>query len=98
MTRAEDRLYICGWEGLQKRESGIAWYDLVKDGIGGLLRRVNGNAKVRRMESPQTEAAKGEECEPERRDVLPLPDWAFSPARPEHAAAEADAIAPYAAT
>jgi ATP-dependent helicase/nuclease subunit A len=85
MTRAEDRLYICGWEGLQKRESGIAWYDLVKDGIGGLLGRVNGNAKVRRMESPQTEAAKGDECEPERRDVPPLPDWAFSPARPEHA-------------
>ena len=37
MTRAEDRLYICGWEGSQKREAGVVWYDLVRDGLGGLL-------------------------------------------------------------
>ena len=48
MTRAEDRLYICGWEGLQKRELGIAWYDLVKDGIGGLL-----GARERQRESQE---------------------------------------------
>ncbi|MGH6832737.1 MAG: double-strand break repair helicase AddA, partial [Methyloceanibacter sp.] len=36
MTRAEDRIYICGWEGVKKREDN-AWYDLIKDGIGGRL-------------------------------------------------------------
>ena len=37
MTRAEDRLYICGWEGLKRAREGIVWYDLVKDGLAGLL-------------------------------------------------------------
>ncbi len=87
MTRAEDRLYICGWEGLQKREAGAVWYDLVRDGLGGLLADVVGpdGAHVRRMESPQTQAAKGDESEPEQRAVPPLPDWALTPARPERA-------------
>jgi len=85
MTRAEDRLYICGWEGSQKREAGVVWYDLVREGIAGLLGPVSGSAKVRRMESLQTKEAKADKSEPERRDVPPLPDWALTPARPERA-------------
>ena len=85
MTRAEDRLYICGWEGSQKREAGVVWYDLVRDGLGGLLGPVNGSAKIRRMESPQTQAAKGGENEPAQRAVPTLPDWALTPAPRERA-------------
>jgi hypothetical protein len=35
MTRAEDRLYVCGWHGLQKPKPGVVWYDLIKDGLAG---------------------------------------------------------------
>ncbi len=31
MTRARDRLYICGWQGTQTREKN-PWYDLIKEG------------------------------------------------------------------
>ena len=31
MTRAEDRLYVCGWRRKQKAEG--CWYDLVRDGL-----------------------------------------------------------------
>ena len=32
MTRARDRLYVCGWEGKRGRDDGC-WYDLVRDSI-----------------------------------------------------------------
>jgi ATP-dependent helicase/nuclease subunit A len=34
MTRAEDRLYICGWQGYQSLPEGC-WYNLVKSGLEG---------------------------------------------------------------
>ena len=38
MTRAKDRLYVCGWQGVNRREAG-SWYDLVRDGLGGHISR-----------------------------------------------------------
>jgi ATP-dependent helicase/nuclease subunit A len=35
MTRAEDRLYICGWRGDRKIPDDC-WYNLVKDGLAGV--------------------------------------------------------------
>jgi len=35
MTRAEDRLYICGWQGARKPALGC-WYDLVTAGLAGV--------------------------------------------------------------
>ncbi|MDE0814089.1 MAG: double-strand break repair helicase AddA [Alphaproteobacteria bacterium] len=35
MTRAEDRLYICGWRGDRKIPDNC-WYNLVKDGLVGV--------------------------------------------------------------
>ena len=57
MTRAEDRLYICGWEGLQRREEGKVWYDLVSDGLAGHLtaHADADGSPLHRMESAQTE-------------------------------------------
>jgi ATP-dependent helicase/nuclease subunit A len=35
MTRAEDRLYVCGWHGRQKPSDGC-WYSLIEAGLAGL--------------------------------------------------------------
>ena len=94
MTRAEDRLYVCGWEGLKRHEKDV-WYDLVKDGLAGRLTAQVGadGQPLSRMESQQTEPAKPSEAKSEQAAPEPLPAWAlhFGPARA--AAAEACAIA-----
>jgi ATP-dependent helicase/nuclease subunit A len=78
MTRAEDRLYVCGWEGLQQRETGKVWYDLVRDGLDGLLTSHAGadGKAVRRMESAQAEPAKDSSIAMEQAMAAPLPSWA----------------------
>ncbi len=85
MTRAEDRLYICGWEGVQKREAGIVWYDLVNDGLAGHLTPLMGSdgMPLRRIESQQAESVKTSETKSEPPAAAPLPAWALAPARPE---------------
>ena len=77
MTRAEDRLYICGWEGVQKRDKDV-WYDLVNDGLAGcLMEHVGADGKtMRRMESAQAEPAKVPAIAPEQQAAAPLPSWA----------------------
>ncbi len=42
MTRARDRLYVCGFQGTQKRPEG-SWYELVSDGLQGLTREAQGS-------------------------------------------------------
>ena len=37
LTRAEDRLYVCGWRG--KRDQAGSWYDLIEAGLGAIGRR-----------------------------------------------------------
>jgi ATP-dependent helicase/nuclease subunit A len=78
MTRAEDRLYVCGWEGLQSREKGKVWYDLVRDGLAGRLTEHAGSdgKTMSRMESAQTEPAKDSESETKPSADVPLPAWA----------------------
>ncbi|MGH6803296.1 MAG: double-strand break repair helicase AddA, partial [Methyloceanibacter sp.] len=85
MTRAEDRLYICGWEGVQKREAGIVWYDLVNDGLAGHLTPLMGSdgMPLRRIESQQAGSVKTSETKSETPAAAPLPAWALAPARPE---------------
>ncbi|MGO8919984.1 MAG: double-strand break repair helicase AddA [Stellaceae bacterium] len=92
LTRAEDRLYICGWRNRQK-PAEQCWYHLVARGLdaapgaetvefapGSALWRGQG----RRLATPQRAA-------PDRRERLPeladrarsLPAWALSPPPPE---------------
>src|SRR5262249_62349292 len=80
MTRAQDRLYICGWEGTQKREKNC-WYDLIKNGLGPLREHEDCGGKpggrlacaqaepVPRLCTPGGEGAPG-----------PLPAWGRAPA------------------
>ncbi len=57
MTRARDRLYVCGWQGLQKREE-TCWYDLIKNGLGAIPEHdAPGGKKVGRLTSEQTKPA-----------------------------------------
>ena len=85
MTRAEDRLYVCGWHGLQKPKPGVVWYDLVKDGLAGHLTAQVGSdgQSLSRMESHQTEPAKPPEAKSEQAAPEPLPAWALVSAPPE---------------
>ncbi len=82
MTRAEDRLYVCGWEGLQKRETGAVWYDLVKDGLEGHLSPQVGSdgQPFRRMEMQQTEPVQASAAKAEQAKPAPLPAWALAAA------------------
>jgi len=85
MTRAEDRLYICGWK-TQKKETEGNWYDLIKKGLEPIGEKVEDsflrNAKetetseILRFVSPQIRKI------PEFRQSLKiknpkLPSWAL---------------------
>jgi len=96
LTRAEDRLYICGWHGGQSPRAGN-WYDFVKAGlkaadakgfpfdatklIGGDGWQGEGLRLVSRQRGKAEEARK-----PARFGQAvqsPLPDWAKTPPPPE---------------
>ena len=88
MTRARDRLYVCGWQGLQKREEAC-WYDLIKNGLGAIPEHdAPGGKKVGRLTSEQTKpAVKAPERRKEEAGV-PLPEWALAPAPRERTRAK----------
>ncbi|MFO7476918.1 MAG: double-strand break repair helicase AddA [Methyloceanibacter sp.] len=87
MTRARDRLYICGWEGVRGRDKDKCWYDLVCDGLKELLSPATGSdgKAVHRMESKQTERVPEAAAMPEVAEAAPLPTWALEPGAPERA-------------
>ena len=91
MTRARDRLYVCGWKGMKKPPKEC-WYNLVSAGLDGLAKPVTSalGANVLRYECAQTQDPA------ERiRDIAgapvsePLPEWAM-----ENAAHEEPATSP----
>jgi len=85
MTRARDRLYVCGWQGVQKREDH-SWYDLVRDGLGPLDQHEGHDGKpVRRMACAQANSAPKVDTKREDPPAEPLPDWALAPAPLERA-------------
>ena len=91
MTRAEDRLYVCGWKTRQSPPDGC-WYNLIRDGLADLagteefgatyLKPEISEPRVLRLTCPQKTRAKpgGGEAEPE---PSPLPAWAGRPPAPE---------------
>ncbi len=80
MTRARDRLYVCGWQGVRQRENNC-WYDLIAQGLKPHLTETAGeDGPVWRMLSEQqksVEAAKAAKMSPA---APPLPAWALEPA------------------
>lgn len=87
MTRARDRLYVCGFEGGKARDAGC-WYDLVFDGLKPTLKEAT-DAKGRlvwRIEGAQTASPKARTPSEAPADAdAPLPEWIARPAPDEPA-------------
>jgi ATP-dependent helicase/nuclease subunit A len=85
MTRARDRLYICGWQGQRDNPEKQCWYELIKDGLAGHLVEIANpdGTSVRRMESAQATAVSPRKTKEEEHKAAPLLDWALAPAKPE---------------
>ncbi|MGC2409250.1 MAG: double-strand break repair helicase AddA [Methyloceanibacter sp.] len=83
MTRAQDRLYVCGWS--QRDSEQACWYDLVRDGLQGLLTEAAGHdgATVQRLESAQTVAVEKSAVSEPQAQATKLPNWATTPATTE---------------
>lgn len=81
MTRAEDRLYICGWSGKRKPETNC-WYELIEQALKPHLavETDRNGYRVRRMQSPQTRPVKAGEAAAKQPQPIPLPAWAHAPA------------------
>jgi ATP-dependent helicase/nuclease subunit A len=97
LTRAEDRLLLCGWHGKQAPREGC-WYRLLEAGF----RRLPGldsipfdpagfgatpdgfvGGPLRRLSSVQTDPTKPEASRPGTMGAATLPVWASCPAQPE---------------
>lgn len=74
LTRAEDALYICGWESLHQN----SWYDLVKTGLQKVGAEFDfGDEKGWHLSSIQ-QKKKGS-CTPSSLLSFPLPQWLKTP-------------------
>jgi ATP-dependent helicase/nuclease subunit A len=94
MTRAEDRLYICGWHTHRARAEG-SWYSLMKEGLSASPRLqpvadpffadvpLFNAGDVHRMTSPQKAAVKPENAPEALRAPGPLQAWALTDPLPE---------------
>ncbi|HKA64756.1 MAG TPA: double-strand break repair helicase AddA [Methyloceanibacter sp.] len=88
MTRARDRLYVCGWSQKDCPEKA-SWYELVDQGLKSLLAETAcyDGKPVQRLISEQTIAVKAS-CEAEAAaEGAELPDWASRPAPEERSRA-----------
>ncbi|HKJ60927.1 MAG TPA: PD-(D/E)XK nuclease family protein, partial [Hyphomicrobiales bacterium] len=76
MTRARDRLYVAGFEGLRPRQAAC-WYNLVAEALEGQLREARDFAgnPVLRADYAQTVEPDASKHKPEMREVPPAPDW-----------------------
>ena len=92
MTRAEDRLYVCGWAARQEPPEGC-WYDLVRQGLADRAEAVDFDFTVAAAEGwagPGLRLATAQEAHAEAAEAGPppltpaaLPAWAGRPPAPE---------------
>ncbi|NVJ91010.1 MAG: double-strand break repair helicase AddA [Methylocystaceae bacterium] len=86
LTRAEDRLYICGWEN-KNSPPDHCWYNLIKNGLDGVAPELEDSflsqteecddATVLRLVCDQEIEVKSEpKPEDFHREIENLPDWA----------------------
>src|SRR5262245_10345984 len=82
LTRARDRLYVAGFEGVRAPPADC-WYNLIKEGLGGHLKEVKAadGHTVWQLRSVQTvPPSTGKARAPALAGVAPLPAWAKTPA------------------
>jgi ATP-dependent helicase/nuclease subunit A len=85
LTRARDRLYVAGFEGVRAPPADC-WYNLVKEGLADRLQEVEApdGRKVWQLRSAQAAApAAGKARTAAALEAPPLPAWARTAARPE---------------
>ena len=81
MTRAEDRLYVCGWEG-KKSSDPLNWYSVVEK----CLQEVGGfdeEKEVWRYETDQNIEVPFEGKTSQKEDITPSPHWLRENVQPE---------------
>jgi ATP-dependent helicase/nuclease subunit A len=96
LTRAEDRLYVCGWRN-KKAPAEECWYHLVRDGLRATAGAVECDIDLTvfagtagwagrgwRLEGAQQAAPRlDDRASPLRPSAGPLPEWARRPPDPE---------------
>lgn len=93
MTRAEDRLYVCGWRTKRTASDGN-WYDIIRAGLDNLAKPVTDlflekedvteSAEVLVLENTQTEPPEKSGLASQETVADVLPAWAATPAPAEH--------------
>ncbi|MGE3332188.1 MAG: double-strand break repair helicase AddA [Rhodospirillaceae bacterium] len=94
MTRAEDRLYVCGWQNRRPRGGAPTWYDLIKAGLAASMSETVtdafleedgtlGSAEVLRLTSPQAKPAQPKIKRAAPGPSFDLPAWTHHDAPPE---------------
>ncbi|WP_262692119.1 double-strand break repair helicase AddA [Kordiimonas aestuarii] len=82
LTRAEDRLYIAGWQ-TEREPDEASWFKAVADGferVGAEAVTLEGQYEVRRFTVPQTAVVTSMQVAAEAHTPLPpLPAWARKP-------------------
>ena len=83
MTRAEDRLIVCGADGERKRPEGC-WYDLIRQALDGdLVEETDGEERVLRYHKADVPAAPGAVDEGKAKsERAEFPVWLRQPAPP----------------
>ncbi len=78
LTRARDRLYVCGFEGGRGRDAGC-WYDAIGAGLAGALVQTTDASghTVRRLEAAQTREPEAAKTKAHAIvDAIAPPEWA----------------------
>ncbi|MGE4062510.1 MAG: double-strand break repair helicase AddA [Rhodospirillaceae bacterium] len=95
MTRAEDRLYICGWQNRRARGTWTSWYEMAHAGLRAsplteklvdpFLAQTGafGSAEVLRLQTAQERPPRGTPKHERRAPIPPLPAWTARDAPPE---------------
>ncbi len=94
MTRAEDRLYVCGWKNKKASTSSASWYDMIKAGLSASRGETvtdeflagDGtlpSADVLRLSCRQEKPAREETKAAQVLTAAPLPSWSREDAPPE---------------
>ena len=92
MTRAEDRLYVCGWQTSRDPPAGN-WHELVAAGLGRMARveRFRFAAPIAdgwegeglRIANPQSAKPEDDGAKLPAAQIVTLPDWTAAPPPPE---------------
>src|SRR2546423_599475 len=91
LTRAQDRLYVCGWETKKPSKDGTTWHSLCQSGWSEIadkapfdMRALIGDREgwcgtALRIEGPQESAPARDKAAAATRPLGPLPQWARMP-------------------